>query len=263
MRKNKASLPVKLNLRLLMPAMRLIILGAIIIFALFSIVGYSGGVLKDSEYFKIKDIIINKTKDRLDFSYFVGYNIFALDLKIEARRISELYPTYSNIRLIRVLPNRLFIGFTERRPIAYIKLYRHFLVDKDAVLFDMPKGQKPEESQLPVISGLDTKIFGAKPGNRYNIKELALALNIIQEVKINNFFKDYKVQKIDVASLANTSCLIAPLAPEFKAVEVKIGHDNIRDKIRILAGTLVQLSGDPGKIKYIDLRFKEPVIKFK
>lgn len=255
-------MPVKLNLRLLMPAIRPIILGVIIIFALLSIIGYAGETLKNSEYFKIKDIIINKTNDRLDFSYFVGYDIFTLDLKKEAGIISELYPTYRNIRLIKVLPNRLFIGFTERRPVAYIKLYRYFYVDKDAVLFDIPKEQKPEESQLPVISGLETKIFGAKPGNRYNIKELTLALNIMQEVKTNNFFKNYKVQKIDVANLANTSCLIAPLAPEFKGVEVKIGHDNIRDKIRILGGILTQLSGDPGKITYIDLRFKEPVIKF-
>ena len=44
-------------------------------------------------------------------------------------------------------------------------------------------------------------------------------------------------------------------------LEIKIGQDNIRDRINILSNLLIQLRDELGNIKYIDLRFKEPVIK--
>jgi len=254
--------------------------------AIFLITGYLGKTLINSDYFKIKDIIFNKGKDgfdgstsltinpersrRIDFSYLIGYNIFALNLENESRHISELYPAYSNIRLIRILPNRLFISLTQRKPLAYVKLYRYFCVDKDAVLLDVPG--KPEELQLPVILGLEAKIFGARAGKQYN-KELAIALNIIKEFKINSLLKNYRIERIDVASPVNASCFLMPLelpdytkgqAPgEFRGFEVRIGQDNIRNKIGILQDSFIQLRNDLGNIKYIDLRFKEPVIKFK
>lgn len=268
--KRKASLPIKLIPQFL-SGIRLIISGLTIIIAVSFIIGYAGKILKNSDYFKIKDIIVNKGKEGFDFSYLVGYNMFALDLKKESSRISELYPSCSNIRLIRVLPNRLFIGFTDRKPLAYVKLYRYFCVDRDSVLLDA-QGALPE-LELPVILGLETKIFGAKAGKQYNIKELTLALNIIREVKTNSLLKNYKVQKINVTNPVNASCFLIPLEtlwyPQGKAtegpggIEVRLGEDNISDKISILAGSLIQLKNDSGNIKYIDLRFKEPVIKLK
>lgn len=268
--KHKTNSPNKLTSRLL-PRLRLAILSIIIFMALFSVIVYVGKIFKNSDYFKIKDIVVNKGNAGVDFSYLVGHNVFNIDLNKESGYISELYPAYSNIRLIRVLPNRLFVGFTERKAIAYIKLYRYFCVDKDSVLLSLP--QEVQEFQLPVILGLETKIFGAKPGRQYNIKELTLALDIIKEIKINSLSRNYMVQKIDVTSFTKASCFIIPLEPpdspqgknvkEFNGLEVRVGQDNISDKVRVLAGLFIQLKSELKRIKYIDLRFKVPVIKFK
>jgi hypothetical protein len=46
-------------------------------------------------------------------------------------------------------------------------------------------------------------------------------------------------------------------------LELKIGQDGIRDKIGVLGDLLQQLEKDLSNIRYIDLRFKEPAIKFK
>lgn len=247
---------------------KLVVLGLIIFMALFFIIGRTVRTLKTLDYFKIKDIIVSKPEEGFNFSYLVGRNIFNLDLEKESRYISELYPDYKKVRLIRILPNRLFVGFTERKPKAIVKLYRYFFTDSDLVLFAVPRGL--EETDLPVIVGLETKIFGAKSGKRYNIKELAEALNIIKELQLNNALKKYKIKRIDVASLANTSFFLQLLdypkglalgVPE--ALEVKMGQDDTSDKIRILGDLFNQLKNDLGNIKYIDLRFKEPVIKLK
>lgn len=268
--KRKINSPLKLTLRLL-SRLRFIITGLIIIIALFCISGYAWGVLKKSDYFKVKDIVVNQGKEGFDFSYLVGYNILNIDLKSQSRQILESYPSYSNIRLIRVLPNRLFVSLTKRKALAYVKLHRYFYVDNDSVLLDVSQGTS--ESELPVIVGLERKISAVKAGKQYNIKELALALDIIREIKANSLLGSYKVHEVDVTNPVNASTLLMPgelLSQPAKEVskissglEVRMGQDNIRDKISILGSLFIQLKADLINIKYIDLRFKEPVIKFK
>ena len=46
-------------------------------------------------------------------------------------------------------------------------------------------------------------------------------------------------------------------------LEVRLGADNIEEKVAILGGIFTQGKFDLGNIKYIDLRFKGPVIKNK
>lgn len=226
----------------------------IIFLTVFFIIGYLDRIRRNSEYFKIKDIVA-KGVDSIDLSNFKGRNIFMLNLQEESKRLSALYPTYKRIRLIKVLPNRLFVDFISRKPLGIVKLYRYFCVDEDATLFDVPA--QLQKLDLPLILGLDTKIFGPKPGRIYNIKELNLALDIIKEVDKNRNLKDYKIKIIDVANLANATFFLN------EGLEIKLGGDDIRNKINILSSLLIQLKSEQRNIEYIDLRFKEPVIKFK
>lgn len=232
---------------------------------------YLGRTVKNLDYFKIKDIMVNGN-DTASLSYLKGQNIFTVDIRRESGYMRELYPTFRLIRLIRIFPNRLYIDFIKRKPQGIVKLYRYFCVDRDCVLFDCPA--ELTELDLPIITGLDTKIFGPKPGRKYNLKELALALNIIQETEKNSILKNYQVRRIGVLNPANTSFfIVAPVklsnypnerrAQEIEGLEVKIGQDDIKDRITILGALLTQTKKGLGNIEYIDLRFKEPVIKLK
>ncbi len=247
---------------------KLVIAGLIIFSTLFFIIGYLVKNLKNSDYFKIKDIVSSRPQEGIDFSYFIGRNIFALDLKNESGYISELYPVYRKIRLVRLLPDRLFVVFTPRQPLAYVKLYRYFYVDSDLAVFEVP--QELADEDLPVIVGLEKKILAVESGKQYNIKDLGLALNIIKEAKLNSALKNYKIKRIDVTNAVNTSFFIqrsgntrGRAITGIELLEVKIGQDSITDKTRVLADLLTQLENDLNDIKYIDLKFKEPVIKFK
>jgi len=257
--KQKINLPVKL-----------LILGLVIFIVLFFMISYIAGALRSLDYFKIKEVILNKPEGDLDFSYLIGRNIFNLDLKKESGYISELYPAYKKISLVRILPDRLCVVFTPRLALAYVKLYRYFYVDNEMVLFDIPDGQG--EAELPLIAGLEKKISGVKPGKRYNIKELAAALNIIKEARANILLKNYQIKRIDVADPDNATCfMVVPGEPTGnrqaslavpQVIEVRIGQSGVNARMRVLADMLNQLKKDSVNIKYIDLRFKEPVIKF-
>jgi len=235
---------------------------AIIFLALAFIIGYSWRSLKNSDYFNVKEVASSEA-NAIDLSYLKGKNIFNIDLMDESRDILSAYPDYKAIKVARVLPNRLFVSFIRRKPFALVKLYRYFAIDESGVFF-YPPAEVPAVD-LPVVTGLETKIFGPRPGKAYNVSELVLVLHILKEVKRNRLLKNCKLTRIDVANMANASIFIPcpgqSLAP--CELEVKLGREKIKDKITILAGLLIDAKNDLSRIKYIDLRFNDPVIKFK
>jgi len=246
----------------------LVIVGLIILSLLVAL-RHVSGVLSNASYLKIKEVIIIKD-DPVDISYLKGKNIFAIDLRRESRYILEAYPNYRRIRMVRIFPNRLYVGFVKRSPLAMVRLYRYFYVDEDLVLFDMPQQESIQD--LPVIVGLETRIFSPRSGRKQEIKELALAVDIITEAGRNRNLKDYTIKKVDVSSpdsasffmitpYGHTGSLATVLNPVPAVVEVKVGQGNIKSKMNVLAGLLAQLQKDVPDLKYIDLRFKEPVVK--
>ncbi len=244
-------------------SIKLIFIILIVLIGIFTVRVVSEN-LKNAPFFKITDIIM-KENNSLNLSYLKGRNIFSVDLNKEGRRLALSLANYKKIRFIRVLPNRLFVDFIKRRPFAYVKLYRYFCVDDDGLLFDEPKDAF--DPNLAVILGLDTKIFGPKAGTLYNNSELILALNILKEFKKNKVLGCYQIKTIDVTIPANAVMFLSLVQPpglvDKGSFEVKIGQSNFVDKINILSSLLAQINNERTNIKYIDLRFKEPVIKLK
>jgi len=223
----------------------------IFLIAISALIG-AGLALRRLDYFNVKHVLSNKA-ELTELSYLKGRNIFSIDLRKEAEFILGLYPSYRKIRVVRVLPDRLYIDFLKRRPLAFVKHYRYFCVDEDAVLFDVPK--QLEEPSLPLIIGLETKIFGPKPGRRYQAKELLLAIDILREAARNKVLKQYKIRLVDVANASQASFFIAD------GPQVKVAQEDVRVQLEILGDLLRQSKQELADIKYIDLRFKEPVIK--
>jgi hypothetical protein len=258
MKKNKFRFPVKLISVIL-----------IIFLAMFFIIGYIYKTLSYSDYFKIKDII-NRDNGVVDLSYLKGRNIFSVDIGKEARYALGFYPDYSKVRLVRVFPDRLFVDLVKRKAVACVKLYKYFVLDENGILFSMSNDLEGQD--IPLIVGLETKIFGPKPGQAYRAKEVMAALEIIREIKKNKALRGCPLKKIDVAGIGNTAIFLAVTVPpaDFTGtrgtdkgnwLEVKIGQDNIKGKIAILGEVVAASKRDLANIKYIDLRFKEPVIK--
>jgi len=252
-------------------AIKLTIVAIITVSALISISVLIWRFLRASDYFKVKEVIAREAS-AVDLSYLKGKNIFNIDLKNESGYILESFPDCSDIRLIRLLPNKIFVDLIKRKPVALVKLYKYFALDANGVFF-YATGE-PQELDLPIILGLETKIFGPKPGKKYNIRELLLALNIIKYTKVNRALRNLKIKRIDVTNPSSASIFLPfsekhlSLVPESKrtvqpeGIEVKLGQDNIKEKTAVLASLIMAARNDLSNINYIDLRFKEPVIKF-
>lgn len=205
-----------------------------------------------SKYFQVKEVQID---DSIDLSYLEGRNIFSIDLDKISNRISARYPKYQTVRMMRRLPNVLVVEFTERKIEAYIKLYRYFAVDRQGVIFAIEEDDL--EFDIPLIIGLETKIFGPKSGKQYRVKELNLALDLITRAKKVKALKDLQIKRIHAADSKHLSFFLYE-----SNVEIKIGEE-IKKRLRMLNSLLPHIKSELSSIRYIELRFKEPVIKYK
>jgi len=257
MRKRRINLPV-----------RIIVILAIILLAICFVIGYIWKVLNTSEFFSIKQIVVRNSD--VSFDYLKGRNIFSLDVNRQSKIVSLGCPDCRKVRFTKVFPNCIFVDFLKRKPLALVKFYKNFVIDEQGVLF-YPE-LTAEEADLPVIYGLETKIFAPKPGIKYKRPELELALNILKEFKANRTFRGFTLKRIDVASLESAGFFILfpkqiadyskPVPQsEWMGFEVRTGETNIKEKMMILGGLIMQARKEWPNIKYIDLRFKEPVIK--
>jgi cell division protein FtsQ len=95
-------------------------------------------------------------KEILDLSGIrIGDNIFSLDLKDIARKLSS-QPWIRFARVERRLPDALVIHVEERQPVALARIgERLFLVDRDGTPFKYLQEQKGFSA--PVITGIDKK----------------------------------------------------------------------------------------------------------
>ncbi|MDD5730195.1 MAG: hypothetical protein PHN57_03595 [Candidatus Omnitrophica bacterium] len=243
------------------PAAKLIITGILVFVAAYSLIVILGRTLKNLDYFKIREIIANETVPE-DFSYLKGRNIFSLDLARESRYISGLYPGYKKIRLIRILPNQLFVDFIKRKPLAFIRLNnRYFYVDKEMAVWD--PGVIPQDFGMAVILCSEARSYYSSKSRTLNIPALGFALYLVQESLTNKVLKDYKIKIIDIKNPNQISFLIYSQSQGQADLEVKISQEEAKRKIGILTGLLTQAKNDLANVQYIDLRFKEPVIKLK
>lgn len=258
MKKQKFKLPIKI-----------ILIPAIILLAISFIIGYILKTLTTSDFFVVKQVVVRNSG--ASFDYLKGRDIFSLDLRLESQKAFSGCPDCRRVRFARVLPNCIFVDFVKRHPVALVKFYKNFAIDEQGIFFY--SSPAIEESGLPVIYGLETKIFGPKPGIKYNLAEINLALNIIKEFKANKAFQGFTLKRIDVAVAGSAGFFLllpkqvvdyARVNPgaEWLGFQVLTGENNIREKMMVLGGLVMQAAGEWADIKYIDLRFKEPVIKF-
>ena len=113
--------------------------------------------------------------------------------------------------------------------------------------------------QLPLIIGLSTRIFHPRSGVKYNEASLLAALEFI-----NNFNKDSELSrkvKIKEINLKNINDVFL-----FTTTDCKINLGTIASlnkRLSMLQKLVSDIDAELANIEYIDLRFREPVLKYK
>lgn len=212
-------------------------------------------VLMRQEVFCIREVIVREgavvLKDRsADFRYLLGKNIFSVDLKRHARQVAALNPVYRKARIIRYLPDRICVDLLKRSALAVLDAQRRLCIDEQMVVFEddsvIPAAVRP-----PLIEGFRRSGPCSRAGYKCTLPEIVFAATVIRQAR------PLAIERIVVDGTVSADLYLAG------GVQVKIVSDGLAQKLVFLNNLLNQMGRDTARVEYIDLRFKEPVIKFK
>ena len=214
--------------------------------------------VKASSYFDVRAIVFNGEPISIleqKLKHIRGKNIFLIDLSSLSEGIQSSVPDVHRIRLLRQFPDTVLVDYVKRIPVARVILGGDaFLIDEDMVVLPLPPEQE-DDATLMRIRGLDARYSVLKPGKPLQDKSLAAALSLLKVIQQTAELKEFEPHTMSVADKNMISFYVR------NDVEIRVGWDGQEEKLRILALLLRQSGMQLDTIRYIDLRFKEPIIK--
>lgn len=221
----------------------------------------------ESSYFKIRELKVEGIADERYLEVMrgeiLGHNMFKVDSANLATQIRKRFPTFTSVRVTRVLPSQLWITAKERLPLLILKRDLYYVFDADGVAISGLSSSGIFD--LPVVLGLENQLPRVKVGVEYSSPLLHKALLLARVLKshapeINASMPQdlkIKVTKIDVSDPGNLLFILGD------AVQVKVGDKNFEERLIFLPSILRSVGTDLLNIKYIDLRPREPVVASK
>ncbi|GEM_PF-459673 len=236
------------------PAFRYILAGGIVIALVFLGARQAAQALFDSRYFKIKTVEIDRTLgflDKSDFASLNGKSILSVDVARFQRSLTGKYPQMAQVSIAKKFPNKILVLARKRAPFAQIYIQnKMFLIDDQGiVLFGAPaKGE-----ELPLISGISSR-RRITTGSVLGGENTQLALSIIRGFQNNHSLSPYVVTKVDVDNLKEVNFHLS------NGLKIIVDKTDIDRKMNTLASVLARNRLDTDQVKYIDLRFKDPIL---
>ncbi len=178
-----------------------------------------------------------------------GRNIFTVDLA-ESRSAIEKLPQVESAVVQRLLPNRMAVTVTERRPIAWVAAKgdedpssseRSFLIDARGIVL-RSRVLLPEYLHLPIISGFETENLVL--GKRVPAWEMQAALEL---VRLNADNTRFQARNIDIAK---GYCLVVT---DQRRARITFGLERIEDQLFRLNRYLDRAAQDRREIRTINL----------
>jgi cell division septal protein FtsQ len=223
-------------------------------FILFS--GYVNAVefLTSSPLFEIKDVMIDRSIGFIDLRSLKdlkGNNIFKVDIRKIDRQIAERYPYIAQLRVVRQLPDRILILAKKREPLMQIYFKKKYLIlDTEGVALYYTL----QPAVLPQVYGIPLEHDWFFLGKHIRIPELSKVADILNMFKSSPYLRKWRIHAVQADNLSKIDLLVG------ENMHVILDQDDTQDKIELLQMLISANKINLDQVKYIDLRFKEPVI---
>jgi len=165
-------------------------------------------------------------------------SIFRVDLTEISRRIAQA-SRVKKAEVRRVFPSTLLILVQERVPFAYLKKRAHLWeVDEEGVVI----GEAAKKQDLPLITGSGV--------SRDQTEKIELGVKILAS------FQELGLP-LERLNIANENSIVGDLE---KGPQVYLTEDGYFDYVDYLPLVLADAKKKDGRIKYVDLRFREQIV---
>ena len=212
--------------------------------------------LRRCDYFSVKDIWYESSLKAIESSELAGLkgkNLFDIDLKKVQRQLQLRYPQFKNLAVLKRFPNQILVVAKKRPFFAEVKINgRTVVIDEKGVVLSL--GNDFGEN-LPLIIGMNSFKSKVSLGTQIENESLQAALDIMKAFLSDKMLLSHHIFRIDVGNLSEISFTIE------NNLKIIIDRENFGHKLRMLGFVLAQTKFvEPNNIKYIDLRFKEPIL---
>lgn len=237
---------------ILRPLLILIFFG----FFCFLIVRHTVAWVKNSSYFRIKKITCSapsKAQALKKFSYLRDQSIFNVDLAGLQKQLVWLFPEAEDIRVLKRFPDEIRIDLKDRPPFAVVIFndqrtivdHQGYVTVKGDLFTDM----------LPLIYGVPRprSVVTGQPIVAPNLK---IALRIIESFNKNRVLRAFQIVRLNVDNVSKITFFLS------EQLEIVLDQEAIEKAIDTLGLILNKAKLDWERIRYIDLRFAQPVIKY-
>lgn len=215
---------------------------------------FIGGCILNADYFKVKIISIDpalQSISRRDLKYVLGNNILFLDLKAIEKDLLRKYPFVSQLKIVKHFPNQISIEAKQRFAVLQIKGSRgYYVVDTSGVVMAIASEQNPA---LPVALGLDYP-GRLVLGKTLSTRKTDWALRIAAVFSMIPELSSYPLASVDVGNLFKIELTLT------NNLRVIMDDERVEERLTVLGKMLSRGNLNLSRIKYIDLRFKEPVL---
>ncbi|HAZ10208.1 MAG TPA: hypothetical protein DCY56_03765 [Candidatus Omnitrophica bacterium] len=208
----------------------------------------------DVRFYDQKNVLHRTNFSNINDKDVLGANIFLVDLKNFKEKIEASHPELRDIVVRRELPNRLIVQARQRLAVAQVYGDKPYFIDKDGVF--LPYTNNSAEGNIPIISGIS--VAGFSRNSVAQKEKINKALFLIGALSMNRKLSRYQIKTIDITDNRNISFFLS--AKDAEKVEIKIGEGEFNKRLDVLATVLEQLGQDIERVKYIDLRFEDPIV---
>ncbi|HEX9779796.1 MAG TPA: cell division protein FtsQ/DivIB [bacterium] len=182
----------------------------------------------------------------------MGSNIWQVDIGQLARALERQRPTLKHVRVIRDLPDRIRIDVIEREPVAFVRVNGWLPVDAEG--FILPEGTEADEG-LPRVHGVGRLGAALHVGRRNADERLQLALRVLEQLRRAPALADRRLSELDVSNPRQLRFLIDD------STEIRCGSEaELAVNLRRLRDTMAAIGRRDLAVRYIDLRFDDPVV---
>ncbi|MBF0512193.1 MAG: FtsQ-type POTRA domain-containing protein [Candidatus Omnitrophica bacterium] len=224
-------------------------------FVLFSAYVNTMEFVTKSPLFEIKEVQIDKSIAFIDvraLKDLKGMNIFRIDIKKIDKQIAKQYPYIASLRVVRQLPDTVLVLAKKREPLMQIYFKKKYLLlDTEGVALYYTL----QPAALPLVYGVPLERNGIFLGGAVKGPEMAKVLEILNGFKASKRLERWRIHTIQAGNLSKIDLSVG------ETMHVLFDQDDdIQDKIELLQMLVSTNKINLNKVRYIDLRFKEPVI---
>ncbi|MFP4472792.1 MAG: cell division protein FtsQ/DivIB [Candidatus Omnitrophota bacterium] len=239
----------------LVKGLKFFIIGVFILFAAYMGVRLVLKFFRTSSLFQVEEIVREPDLQFVQSSYLdrlAGRNIFSVNLSRVQKRVQQQYPQVHELRVIRRLPDRIAVTAEKREPFVLA-----VLTDGDAIL-DREGVLLGEASAFD----LDTpRILGVADAGRMSVgkslasRQVSAGMKILRAFDSDAYLSADRIRFVDVSNLSKIQVRLET------GGDVYLDQYKIPHKVNVLGLLVSQAVVDLGAVEYVDLRFKEPVIR--